>query len=57
MSSDMSKMFREVALLSEDHDLHHFLYRDDPGDIVDCRMKRLTFGITASPYLASQVFR
>ena len=44
-------------MLSEDHDLHRFLYRDDPGDIVDCRMKRLTFGITASPYLASQVLR
>ena len=57
MSSDISKMFQEVALLSEDHDVHRFHYRDDPGDIVDCRMKRLTFGITASLYLASQVLR
>ena len=57
MSSDISKMFREVALLSEDYDLHRFLHRDEAGKMVDCRMTRLTFGITTSPYLASQVLR
>ena len=57
MSSDISKMFREVALLSEGYDLHRFLHRDEAGKMVDCRMTRLTFGITTSPYLASQVLR
>ena len=55
MSSDTSKMFREVTLLSEDYDLHRFLQRHEAGKMVDCRMTHLTFGITTSPYLASQV--
>ena len=41
----------------EDFDLHRFLHQDDSGEIIDCRMKKLTFGITTSPYLASQVLR
>ena len=57
MSSDISKMFREITLLSEDYDLHRFLHRDEAGKMVDCHMTRLTFGITTSPYLASQVLR
>ena len=54
MSGDISKMFREVCLHPEDFDLHQFLHREDSGEIIDCRMKRLTF---ASAYLASQVLR
>ena len=53
MVSDISKMFCEVALLPEEYDMH----RDDTGEIVDCRMTRLTFGVTTSPYLATQVLR
>ncbi len=57
MVSDISKMFREVALLPEEYDLHRFLHRDETGEIVDFRMNRLTFGVTTSPYLATQVLR
>ena len=38
-----------------DRDLHRFLHCSDSGEIVDCRMTRVTFGITSSPFLASQV--
>ena len=55
MSGDISKMFREISLLEEDRDLHRFLHKDKSGTIQDCRMKRVTFGVTSSPYLASQV--
>ena len=55
MVGDVSKMFREVALRKDEYDFHRFLHRGDSGDILDCRMKRLTFGVTSSPYLASQV--
>ena len=48
------KMFREVGL-REDRDLHKFLIRGASGEIEDIRMIRVTFGITTSPYLASQV--
>ncbi len=48
-------MFREVGLNNSDYDMHRFLHRDRSGVIQDYRMKRLTFGVTTSPYLASQV--
>ncbi len=50
-------MFREVLLHPDDRDLHRFLLRDEHGNIQDCRMKRVTFGVTSSPFLASQVIK
>ena len=55
MVGDVSKMFREVALRKDEYNFHRFLHRGDNGDILDCRTKRLTFGVTSSPYLVSQV--
>ena len=57
MSSDVSKMFREVGLQPSERDFHRFLMRNDSGDIVDMRMTRLTFGVTSSQFLASKVLR
>lgn len=57
MTSDISKMFREVGLNPEEFDHHRFLQRDDQHQIRDWRMKRLTFGVSSSPYLATQVLR
>ena len=46
-------MYREVKLSSEDKDLHRFLWRASPNlPIQDYRMTRVTFGVSASPYLA-----
>ena len=50
-------MFQEVGLLKKNHDLHRFLYRDSAGNLIDYHMRHLTFRITNSPYLASQVLR
>ena len=53
LNADISKMFREVKLSSEDKDLHRFLWRASPNlPIQDYRMTRVTFGVSASPYLA-----
>ena len=57
MSADISKMFREVALNEEERDFHRFLFGGPGGEIQDYRMKRLTLGVTSSPYLATQVLR
>ena len=46
-----------MCLHPQDFDLHRLLHREDSGEIIDCSIKRLTFGITTSPYLASQVLR
>ena len=50
VSADISKMYREVKLAETDRDLHRFL---SPKDVIqDYRMTRVTFGVSASPYLA-----
>ena len=50
-------MFREIGLQDVELDYHHFLVRDASGSLKDNRMSRLTFGVTCSPYLATQVLR
>lgn len=57
ISADISKMFREVKLHPSERDAHRFLLRDESGQLKDMRMKRLTFGVRSSPYLATQVIR
>jgi len=57
VSADISKMFREVKLHEEEQDQHRFLCKDERGDIRDLRMKRLTFGVRCSPYVATQVIK
>ena len=58
MSADISKMFREVELHKDDRDLHHFLQAYPRGEgIMDMRMTRVTFGVTSSPFLTTQVLR
>ena len=53
ITADISKMYREVSLSTADKDLHRFLWRPTPQDsIQDYRMTRVTFGVSASPYLA-----
>ena len=53
VSADISKMYRAVELAEEDRDLHRFLWRANPEDnIQEYRMMRVTFGVSASPYLA-----
>jgi len=49
-------MFREILLHPADRDLHWFVMRES-GQLKDMQMKRLTFGIKTSPYLASQVLQ
>ncbi len=57
ISADISKMFREILLHPSECDFHRFLHRNQSGQLVSARMKRLTFGVTSSPYLATQVLR
>ena len=46
-------MYREILLDPQDKDLHRFVWRATPDEpIKDYRMTRVTFGVSASPYLA-----
>ena len=57
LTSDISKIFREVVLDPQERNYHRFLRWSEDGTIEDHRMRRLTFGISASPYLATQVLQ
>ena len=57
VSADISKMFREILLNAEERDWHRFLFRAADNTIRDARMKRLTFGVKSSPFLATQALR
>ena len=58
ISSDISKMFREVVLDPAERNFHRFLRRSDKnGEVKDHRMKRLTFEVGASPYLATRILQ
>ena len=53
LNADISKMYREVQLAPPDRDLHRFVWRDNPNhQLQDYRMTRVTFGVSASPFLA-----
>ena len=53
ITADISKMYREVQLSPADKDLHRFVWRASPNmPVEDYRMTRVTFGVSASPYLA-----
>ena len=53
ISSDISKMYREVLLHPDDQHLHQYIWREAP-DVPwkTYKMTRVTFGVAASPYLA-----
>ena len=56
VTGDVYKMFRQVHLYNKD--LHQFVFRASPGkELKDFRMTRLTFGVSASPYIATHCLR
>ena len=60
MTTDMSRMYHTVLLPEEQRDLHRFIWRDDPKEALKeytCRMTRLTFGVSASPFAANMAVK
>ena len=56
-SADISKMFRDILLHPDERDFHRYLVKNSAGEIEDWRMKRLTFGVSSSPFLATAALR
>ena len=53
LTSDISRMYREVRIPDNQKDLHRFLWREDPEEsITEYRMNRLTLGVWASSFAA-----
>ena len=58
MTTDVSKMCREVIIPEDQRYLHRFLWREDcVQPIHEYRMTRLTFGISASSFAANMALR
>lgn len=51
-------MYRAVALDESDKDLHRFVWRSSPQDpLKDFRMTRVTFGVSASSFIANMCIK
>ena len=56
--ADISKMYRAIELPLPDRDFHRFVWRSKPGDTLkDCRMTRVTFGVSSSSLVAKEELR
>ena len=54
MITDVSRMYRAMLLVEPDKDLHRFIWRNDPSEpLRDYRMTRVTFGVSASSFIAN----
>ena len=52
--ADVSRMYCVIALSPSDRDLHHFVWRSsNDSPLQDFRMTRVTFGVSASSFIAN----
>ena len=56
LTSDISKAFLQIALKSEEKDVHRFLW-DVNGSKRTMRFRRVTFGVKSSPFLLNATIR
>ena len=58
LTTDVSKMYRCIELVHSDRDFHRFMWRSDSSlPLVDYRMTRLTFGVSASCFAANMAVK
>ena len=56
--ADVSKMYRAIELTLTDRDLHRFVWRANPKEVLkDYRMTRVTFGVSASSFAANMAVK
>ncbi len=56
LTTDVSKMYTAVELATADKHLHRFVWRSKPSDpLLDYRMTRVTFGVSASSFAANNM--
>ena len=58
LTTDVSRMYCAVLLPKTQRNLHHFVWREDPDrPLVDYKMTRLTFGVSASLFAANMAMK
>ena len=54
LTTDVSKMYRAIQLANSNKDLHRFVWRQSPNDLLkDYQMTRATFGVSSSAFVAN----
>ena len=54
LSADVSRMYRTIKLVPTDRDIHRFVWKKDPKELLkDYCMTRITFGVSASSFAAN----
>ena len=58
LTTDVSKMYRAIQLANMDKDLHRFVWRQSPNELLkDYRMTRATFGVSSSVFVANMAVK
>ena len=58
LTTDVSKMYRAIKLTQSDRDYHRFVWRRNHTEsLMDYRMTRLTFGVSASSFEANMAVK
>ena len=58
LTADITKMYRAIELSANDRDLHRFVWRKSEYEpLQDFRMKRVTFGVSASSFAANMAVK
>ena len=62
LTADVSKMYHAIELVPLDRDLHRFVWRSQPNEVLrevlrDFRMTRATFGVSASCFAANMAVK
>ena len=58
ITADVGKMYRAIELTADDKDLHRFVWRSKPTELLkDYRMTRVTFGVSALSFAANMSVR
>ena len=56
--TDVSKMYHDIQLANMDKDLHRFVWRQSPNELLkDYRMTRATFGVSSSTLVANMAVK
>ncbi|XP_070526958.1 uncharacterized protein [Cardiocondyla obscurior] len=57
-TTDVAKMYRQVLIHEDDHDLQRVLWRGSPGEPVQTfRLRTVTYGLACAPFLAVRAMK
>lgn len=56
-TTDIVKMFRQIAVHPDDWDLQRILWQDEHGDLIHYQLTTVSYGLTSAPFLALRTLK